>query len=45
MKHWTDAEAAGADAFLAKPLDLRRLLAWLRGPLPAAVNQRGATAL
>jgi CheY-like chemotaxis protein/anti-sigma regulatory factor (Ser/Thr protein kinase) len=30
------AEKAGADAFLAKPLDLRRLLAWLRGILPAS---------
>lgn len=30
------AEKAGADAFLAKPLDLRRLLAWMRGLLPAA---------
>jgi len=30
------AEKAGADAFLAKPLDLRRLLAWMRGMLPAA---------
>ncbi len=29
------AEKAGADAFLPKPLDLRRLLAWLRGILPA----------
>ncbi|HWS25381.1 MAG TPA: ATP-binding protein [Xanthomonadales bacterium] len=29
------AEKAGADAFLAKPLDLRRLLAWMRGMLPA----------
>lgn len=29
------AEKAGADAFLAKPLDLRRLLAWMRGLLPA----------
>lgn len=30
------AERAGADAFLAKPLDLPRLLAWMRGLLPVA---------
>lgn len=32
------AEKAGADAFLAKPLDLRRLLAWMRGLLPPSVG-------
>ena len=30
------AERAGANAFLAKPLDLPRLLAWMRGLLPVA---------
>ena len=32
------AEKAGADAFLAKPLDLRRLLAWMRGMLPPSAD-------
>jgi len=32
------AERAGADAFLAKPLDLRRLLAWMRGMLPPSAD-------
>ena len=31
-----DADAAGADAFVAKPFDLDRLLALLAGLLPAA---------
>lgn len=32
------AERAGADAFLAKPLNLRRLLAWMRGILPPSAD-------